>query len=204
MEILENPDKYSITIGNIYSSLPTTSWIEERLANKKISQGEKNFYDELTSALDDAENAGEITKEELILGEELMIGGIRIEVLGVKNDDIIDNNVLNNASVVLRMSDACKSVLFTGDLGVEGGEKLRGTAALASRLPSDYVQMAHHGQRGVNKLFYQEVKPAYCLWPTPEGVWEYTTTKEVKGWMDEMGIPEANHYYMFDGLQTIK
>ena len=52
------------------------------------------------------------------LGGEYSIDGLRIEVLGVRNPEITVN-AMNNSSMVLRVSDGTKSVLFLGDLGVE-------------------------------------------------------------------------------------
>jgi hypothetical protein len=147
---------------------------------------------------------------ELELGQVLKIDGITIEILGIKNPEIVENGV-NNSSVVMRVWDHYKSVLFPGDLGVEGGEKLL-HSKYKDRLKSDYVQMAHHGQNGVDKAFYQVVAPKYCLWPTPKWLWDNDmgggkgtgpwVTQEVKSWMDELGVKK--NYFQFDGLQTIR
>jgi hypothetical protein len=108
------------------------------------------------------------------------------------------------------MSDDVKSVLFTGDLGAEGGEKLL-KSKYADALPSDYVQMAHHGQAGVTEAFYRKVNPSYCLWPTPQWLWDndkgqgkgsgHWKTLAVRAWMDKLNI--KRHYVMFQGLQQI-
>ncbi len=137
------------------------------------------------------------------------IDGVHLEVLGVKNLEITANPV-NNSSLVLRVYDARKSVLFLGDLGVEGGAKLL-NGPMAIRLHADYVQMAHHGQTGVNEAFYQRVNPTYCLWPTPKWLWDNDNgggknsgpwrTLEVRAWMDKLSI--KTDYQMFDGLQEI-
>ena len=110
----------------------------------------------------------------------------------------------------MRVSDAAKSVLFLADLGVEGGEQLL-HGPLAKRLPSDYVQMAHHGQTGVNEAFYQHVNPSYCLWPTPKWLWDndngggknsgHWRTLEVRAWMDK--LPIKAHYPMYEGVHRI-
>ena len=82
---------------------------------------------------------------------------------------------------------------------------------LAEFLPSDYVQMAHHGQRGVNEAFYQKVNPSYCLWTTPLWLWDndrgegFDTgpwkTVETRGWMEKLAIKK--HYVMHEGLHQI-
>lgn len=81
----------------------------------------------------------------------------------------------------------------------------------AEQLPSDYVQMAHHGQRGVSELFYRCVKPSGCFWPTPDWLWAndagkgYDTgpweTVRVREWMHNLNV--QHHYVMATGLQQI-
>ena len=78
----------------------------------------------------------------------------------------------------------------------------------AKRLASDYVQMAHHGQNGVDKDFYKAVAAKYALWPTPRWLWDVDSGKgkgsgpwktlEVRAWMKELGIEK--NYVSADGL----
>lgn len=198
-EILKHPGTLEISV--IYASMPDRAWMHE-----VGSESEKVSFDRFNTALTQAG----WTLTELTLGQEMNIGDVRIEVLGVKNPEIIRNPV-NNSSLVLRVSDATKSVLFLGDLGVEGGDKLL-NSPMANRLQSDYVQMAHHGQNGVNEGFYQRVDPTYCLWATPKWLWENDNgggknsgpwlTLVVRAWIDKLSVKE--HYVMFNGLQKIE
>jgi len=197
--ILRNPQ--GLRIKNIYGSLPDAAWMDQW-----GDPGEKACFKQFSQALEKARR----NVRDLSLGKRLKIDGVRIEVLGVKNPEIT-RNPINNSSLVLRMADAKKSVLFLGDLGVEGGEKLL-KSPYADRLPSDYVQMAHHGQNGVSEAFYQHVRPTYCLWPTPKWLWDNDNgggkgsgrwrTLEVRAWMDKM--PIRKHYVMCEGLCEIK
>ncbi len=123
----------------------------------------------------------------------------------------IKHNCMNESSIVYKFSDFKKSVLFLGDLGVVGGQKLL-KGPYKEKLKSDYVQMAHHGQRGVNFNVYKAIAPQGCLWPTPEWLWNndggkgYNTgpwdTIRVRRWMDKLGVEE--HYVMYEGLQEIR
>jgi len=199
IEILKQRE--TVRIDVIYGSLPDAAWIHQW-----GSETEKKSYGLFEQAL--AESGRKV--EDLALGQVITIDGVRVEVLGVRNPEITAN-AINNSSVVLRMADAVKSVLFPGDLGAEGGEKLL-NGPYAGRLPSDYVQMAHHGQNGVNEAFYQRVRPAYCLWPTPKWLWDNDNgggkdsgpwrTLEVRSWMDKM--PIKRHYVMFEGIHKIE
>ena len=103
-----------------------------------------------------------------------------------------------------------KTVLFLGDLGIEGGEKL--LAMHGDALKSDYVQMAHHGQNGVTRPVYEAAAPSACLWCAPDWLWDnnagkgYNThtwqTVIVRGWMEEMGV--KTHYVIKDGDHEIE
>lgn len=197
-EILKAPD--GLSIGDIYASMPDANWINEVADN-----ADKAAYAAFQATL-------EQTKRSLIevtLGQEFLVDGLRIEVLGVKNPEI-RRNPINNSCMVLRISDPHKSVLFLADSGFEAGEKLL-QGPYAGRLHADYVQMAHHGQNGVGEDVYKKAAPAYCLWPTPKWLWDndpgtgkdtgHWKTLQVREWMDRLHVKK--HYVMMDGLQRI-
>ena len=110
-EILRHPQ--GLTIGPIYASMPDSDWVAKHVPRDDIAEV-RDFEKALKAA-------GRSTTD-LAVGQILLIDGVRIEVLGVKNPEFTQN-CLNNSSVVLRVSDKAKSVLFLGDLGFEGGEK---------------------------------------------------------------------------------
>lgn len=130
---------------------------------------------------------------------------VRLIALGIRNLDIVTNAV-NNSSLVFKFESRFKSVLFLGDLGPEGGNKLLNRVG-SEGLSSDYVQMAHHGQRGVNQRFYNAVSPHYALWPTPHWLWENNLTgmansgdwkiAEVLEWMNLLNVK----YHYVAGLE---
>ena len=96
--------------------------------------------------------------------------------------------------MVIKMNINGKKILFLGDTGVESGNKLLENQK--DKLKADIVQMAHHGQSGVNKDVYEVIRPEICLWPTPEWLWnndrgegfntaQYKTV-ETRTWMNEL------------------
>lgn len=198
-EILRSPA--DLEIGRIYASTPDDDWVRAH-----GSAGEYKSWIEFRDAL-----KGDGRRLiELRLGGRMDVDGVVIEVLGVANPEI-HANAINNSSIVLRVSDASKSVLFLGDLGPEGGEKLL-EGKYRNRLDCDYVQMAHHGQNGVNLEIYKAASPTHCLWPTPRWLWDNNIggqgkgtgpwrTLEVREWMDHLGV--KNHYVTADGLKRI-
>lgn len=123
--------------------------------------------------------------------------GVEMTTIGVKNEEI-RMNAINNSSLVFKVTGKSKSILFTGDLGTEGGNKILNETD-TPMLKADYIQMAHHGQRGVTKSFYEAVGAQYALWPTPKWLWENSIdgkksntgsfkTLEVRDWMNSLGI----------------
>lgn len=143
-------------------------------------------------------------------GDRYDFDGFCVRVLRTP-DEAITYNAVNNASCVYRVECREQSILFLGDLGVEGGKQLLETTPPAL-LRADYVQMAHHGQLGVSKEVYEAVRPRFCLWCTPTWLWDnmgpngYDTghyqTVVVRGWMSGLGCVER-HYRMMDGDQVI-
>ena len=103
--------------------------------------------------------------------------------------------------MIVRVWDKRKSIVFLGDAGVECGNKVL-SGPYRNDLNCDYLQVAHHGQRGCDEHFYRTIRFKACLWDTPTWVWnndqgggfdtgslETITTRR---WMDPIGITE--HY----------
>lgn len=133
------------------------------------------------------------------------VGTVKIEVLFTV-DAHIKTNVVNNSSTVFRIELGGKSLLFLGDLGEEGGDILKETRP--DKIVCDYCQMAHHGQGGVKKSFYQAAHPRFCLWCAPQWLWnndnsgkgfdtDIFQTVRTREWMDEIGYEK--HYVTNNG-----
>ena len=90
-------------------------------------------------------------------------------------------------------------------MGYVGGQFLLKEAG--DRLKADIVQMAHHGQNGVDKKVYMAVAPRICLWPTPQWLWDNDNgdgydsgawrTLETRQWIEELGV--ERNYVVKDG-----
>jgi hypothetical protein len=196
--ILDKPD--GIEIDALYGSLPDEAWMK-----KHQDGGAFKTLQELNSAV--KKNNQKVL--EFSPGQKIEFKGVTFEILAVRNPELTANAV-NNQSAVWRVDGGGESILFLGDLGMEGGEKLLSNSC-SSRLKADYVQMAHHGQTGVSEEFYKTVNPKYLLWPTPDWLWENDNGKgrnsgpwrtlEVRAWMEELNIEK--HYIAKDGLHRI-
>ena len=141
--------------------------------------------------------------------DELTIDDLNVQILGVKNPEIVEN-AGNEQSMVIKFQTPQSSLLILGDTGVNSSEKLLNTQK--EKLNCDIVQMAHHGQSGATKELYTVVSPKICLWPTPAWLWDndpgtgYNTgnwkTIETRKWMEELGVQQ--NYVEKDGDVTIK
>jgi len=143
-------------------------------------------------------------------GEVYAFGNAKVHMLREPLNDIT-GNFINNSSLVFRMDVNGKRVLFLGDLGTEGGRHLLETVP-EEELRSDYVQMAHHGQRGVRRDVYEAIRAEVCLWCTPTWLWDnmgpegYDTgrfeTVIVRGWISELRAKK--HYVNMNGPHAIE
>ena len=143
-------------------------------------------------------------------GMVIALDQTRFKILGVKNEDLLVNPY-NNSSMVIRVWDSKKSIVFLGDCGREEGDRLL-NGPYRSDLDCDYLQMAHHGQNGVSKDFYRTIKFNACLWPSPSWVYNndvgkgYNThtfeTVGIRNLVDSLGI--KTNYVSCEGLSKIK
>ncbi len=148
-------------------------------------------------------------------GDILECGGISVEILNIP-EDYQDYPSINPTTMMFVMHFPAKDVLFMGDFDVYGqAEFLRKFDA--SKLRCDVAQMAHHGQAGTDRSFYDLVQPKYCLYnaplwlydnypwdssdPTKKGLGPFTSM-ETRQWMAEMGVIENFTFVDGDWLFT--
>lgn len=198
-EILK--DRKGMKINHIYHSR-----FSEELMDLEHPYGEyaRGFY----AVLDTVKNIA-ITdlREPGLTGN---IDGFNFKVLGVTNEEF-HVNPFNNSSMILKVWDDKKTMLFLADAGAECGDKLL-NGPYGKELDCDYLQVAHHGQHGCTKQFYNSFKFRVCLWPTAYWIWTndqgggYNTgnleTFETRAWMDELGIKE-HHVYCLEGIYRL-
>lgn len=188
-----------IKINNVHGSLPPYQWVKENSGRRF-----KDF-----KLLQNALEISKVKFNPTHPGQIIYLDGVTIEVLSGINTEIT-RNAINNSSIVFRIHDFHKSILFLGDLGVQGGRKLL-KSSFKEKLKSDYVQMAHHGQRGVEKKFYEQINPIGCFWPTPQWLYDNNAgpgvnsgkwdTINVRQWMAEQEIKK--HYVAATGLHSV-
>lgn len=153
-------------------------------------------------------------------GESIQIDECRIDFLFSYHEGLTVN-LMNDSSLVFKVTAPNKTVLFLGDLGPQGGDILyRESRHL---LKADIVQMAHHGHMNVGMEVYAAVGAEACLWCAPK--WLYNEveipyylenpnylapdssrlrmygTMMTRKWMDILGA--KTHYVTMNGTQEI-
>ena len=153
-------------------------------------------------------------------GESLDIDEVHIDFIYSYHEGLTAN-VVNDSSLVFKVTTPNKTVMFLGDLGPDGGDLLfRESRHL---LKSDICQMAHHGHMNVGMEVYAAIMPEACLWCCAD--WLYNEpeippyledagklrrmgrirmygTAVTRKWMDILGV--CKHYVTKDGTQRIE
>ena len=190
-EILSDPQ--GVTIDKvIYSRVP-----DAYLDREAQAPYARNFYHTLDSLTKGTDVVNLHTD-----GQRFDIDGIGIKILRVA-DPSITTNPYNNQSVIIRFWDDSKSVVLLGDAGIEAGNQV--LEKYPRELCCDYLQMAHHGQKGVRESFYKNIDFKHCLFPTPKWLWQAGeagtayeanangyNTHLTRSWIAAKGIPEEN------------
>ena len=160
-------DLQGITIDKIYYSY---SAYADSIANSIDDSLPAGTSPNRIRDLYDALNASGVAEDVQMQTPEtrLDIDGVGIKVLAVADDDL--SHDLNNSCMVLRIWDDTKSVVFLGDAGILEGWKL--LSECRSDLDCDYLQIAHHGNKGCDKTFYDNVSFTYALVPSGKWIWE--------------------------------
>lgn len=135
-------------------------------------------------------------------GDIFQVDNVTVEVLRAVNPDMIPATI-NDLSVVYRITEKKDdgtefSLIILGDLYVYGGrELLELYKDNPEKLKADAVQMAHHGQSGVELSVYEAIGAKYTFWPTPDWLWTNTPGGwepgtgpwqifEVRKWIEDM------------------
>ena len=153
-------------------------------------------------------------------GESITVDECRIDFLFSYHDGLF-SNLMNDSSLVFKLTTNNTSVLFLGDLGPEGGDVLFDESR--HLLKSDIVQMAHHGHMNVGMEVYAAIMPKACLWCCPDWLYDepeippYLEDRErlkkmhrqrmygtalTRKWMEILGV--KTHYVTKDGTNVIE
>lgn len=192
---------------------PSAPWYDGFCADMQMEQL-PDFYEVLPQFKDKAY----VVKK----GDMIQVDECQIEILYTWQP-FLKSNLLNDSSMVFKITTPNKTVLFLGDMGPDGGDVL--FCESHKKLKADIVQMAHHGHGCVSMEVYAEIMPEACMWCCPD--WLYNEeedlgclegmdaeelyrirqirmrgTKLTRKWMDLLGV--KTHYVTKDGTNRIE
>lgn len=193
--ILENR-RDEISIDKIYYSFAPLEWYEE-VEPEEAGRVAGRLMEQLSGLPED------MVCDSIGKGYEINVGDLTITVLNDRYK--LSSDPVNNSSIAYLAEVEGERILFLGDMGYDGGFQLLKDAG--KNIKADIVQMAHHGQNGVDKKVYRAISPRVCLWPTPRWLWDNDAgqgydsgswrTLETRAWMKSMGVKE--NYCTKDG-----
>jgi beta-lactamase superfamily II metal-dependent hydrolase len=186
--------------AGVLASVLEAEWHKSKIEIKEVLIGEMDY--EAVKA-QDPEHAGMVDYLQMGLakldnvrvlkaGDELEVIGLDMKVLHTCNETVVKNsdNILNDGSMVFKLSGEKRSVLFLADTAdntpqidaevvnpSEGSEIGRLIAdEILENYPDDVkswaVQMSHHGNGSYPDYFYQAISPKYAFFPAPEWLLE--------------------------------
>lgn len=190
--LLENRLCFDVVICKMVYNFPRLEWIVEK---------EKSDY--AARFLQSIEKQG-VCVHVPQAGESIDCGGMTLEIVSVP-EDYEDYPSANPTSIITVAHFPKRDVLFLGDFDVHGQEEfLQKHNSISIR--KDIVQMAHHGQGGVDFSFYKLIQPKICLYTAPQWLWENNNyrctdpayagkgpfaTLETRRWMEELGVEQS-------------
>lgn len=104
----------------------------------------------------------------LYTGDELEVCGLRIQIFHSYEDFVgrTSNNVGNDSSLIIKITNRRESMLFCGDTGAGMSDRI--IERYGSEIKCDYIQMGHHGNGGLSEGFYRLASPRAAFFDAPE------------------------------------
>ena len=149
-----------IQVGGIYLSVNDEEWYE-----KFETETEKDFAISFVEILKENDIRDKV--HELNFRDEINIDNLNFKVLKVKHPEYTLNSG-NNQSLILKVSNNFKSMIFLGTLGTEYQEEFINDNQ--DEIKADYVQVSYHGENTLNENVYKAIKPKKYFWNTNQEI----------------------------------
>ncbi len=205
-------------IGTVYYNFPPYSLID----NHDVPDYEyfKTELDEMLPAFNAVLPRFEDKAHITVQGESITVDELTIDFLYSYHEGLY-SNLMNDSSLVFKVTAPNKTVLFLGDIGPEGGDVLFEESR--HLLKADIVQMAHHGHMNCSMEVYEAIAPTACMWCAPDWLYNepeipsYLSDRArqkkmqrprmfgvalTRRWMDSLGVKE--HYVTMNGTNEIE
>lgn len=195
-----NDKEYDITIKNLYYNFADFDWYFSKMGE---DAGIYILFEKALSDYNADSKSGKININRTIKKDDNFdCGNIKIEIL---NDlYLLNQDPINNTSIVYKVYIDDKTMLIFGDLGYEGSHRLLNSTN--DKLASDICVLSHHGQNGVDVNIYKEVAPRFLVWPTSKSIYENKNgkykTDETKNVFKNMNIKNQILTYEYTAILT--
>jgi len=181
--ILRDMEELDFEIGDMRICFPPLEWL------KTVEHGDP--YKPAVEFLEGLQKHG-IETTPLRRGDVINCGGLTIDVLH-DAENYVNYNCVNDTGAVLRFHYPNRDVLFLADIEVPAAKEMM-ELYTPEQLRCDIVQLAHHGQNGAHREFYEIVRPKIALYTAPLWLWTNNDgtgpfkTLETRRWMRELGV----------------
>lgn len=181
--ILRDMDRLDFEIGDMRLCFPPLEWL------KTVENGQP--YAPAVQFLAGLEKHG-IETTPLRRGDVIACGGLTIDVMH-DCENYVNYKGVNDTGAVLRVHYPHRDVLFLADIEIPAALELM-ELYTPEQLQCDIVQLAHHGQGGAHREFYEIVRPKIALYTAPDWLWTNRDgngpfkTLETRQWMRELGV----------------
>lgn len=151
-EILKNG---KIQINNIYTSFNSSDWYEEN---------EPEVYPEILDFLDLLYSENIVTKvKDVPLKHEILLDNLYISVLNVKNPEFTGQYAGYNQSMIIKVNNTYKSMIFMGNIAQDGADKFKDNNL--DEIDCDAVALSINGAENVSNEIYSKMSPEYIFMP---------------------------------------
>ncbi|MBO5303762.1 MAG: MBL fold metallo-hydrolase [Lachnospiraceae bacterium] len=108
-------------------------------------------------------------------GDIFAVAGLGFEIFSAYDDyvDELSNDLLNDGSMLFKVTAEEESMLFCADVGKKMSDYLLDTYGDA--LKAEYIQMGHHGNGGLKKDFYDFIDAKVAFFDAPDWLMNDTT-----------------------------
>lgn len=152
-KIMEN-DK--IQIENIYISFNPMEWYETYEPDRY--QETKTFLQFITAK----QPITQISEPRF----EILVDNLYFTVLNVANPELNGEFAGLNQSMVIKVNNTYKSMIFMGNIANEAAQKFKDNNL--DEIQCDAVQISNNHQQNVDYEIYQKMEPQYVFMPTPQ------------------------------------
>lgn len=101
-------------------------------------------------------------------GDTFEVEGLAFEVFNAYDDyvDELSNDLLNDGSMMFKVTAGKESMLFCADVGDDMSDYL--LKKYGDALKADYIQMGHHGNGGLKSDFYRSIGAKAAFFDAPD------------------------------------